>query len=98
MIRLLKIELGKLRGYRSFWFLTAVYILMLAGLVFGIPEFIDYLISKTGENTKLRIFKAVVFNFPDIWQNIGFIASSRFFIKNVLALIVILVITNEYMY
>jgi len=98
MLKLLRIEYIKLRTYRAFWLITGAYILALAFLVFGIPELIDYLIEKVGPDMRLRMFKAIVFNFPDIWQNIGFVASARFFIKNILAIIIIILVTNEYSY
>ncbi len=71
------------------------YTLLLAIMVFGIPGLIDYVAEKTGDS-KIRIFKAIVFNFPDIWQNIAYVASLRIFIKMILGLIVIVLITNEF--
>jgi ABC-type transport system involved in multi-copper enzyme maturation permease subunit len=65
-------------------------------MIFGIPGLIDYIAEKSGEPTRFRIFKAIVFNFPDIWQNIAFVASWRYFIKVILGLIVIIIITSEY--
>lgn len=96
MIRHLQIELLKVISYRAFWFMTIFYALLLAFLIFGIPGLIDYIAEKSGEPTKFRIFKAIVFNFPDIWQNIAFVASMRYFIKIVLGIIIIILITTEY--
>ncbi|MBM3437253.1 MAG: hypothetical protein FJY07_13685 [Bacteroidetes bacterium] len=96
MIRLLKIELQKYLSYRAFWMMMIFYSLLLAIMIFGIPGLIDYIAEKSGEPTKFRIFKAIVFNFPDIWQNIAFVASARFFIKIVLGIIIIILVTNEY--
>ncbi|MCD4665393.1 MAG: hypothetical protein K8R68_08980 [Bacteroidales bacterium] len=95
MIRLLKIELRKLVSYRAFWFMIIFYLLLLAFMIFGIPGLIDYIALKTGE-TKFRLFKAIVFNFPDIWQNIAYVAGARYFIKIVLGIIVIIIITSEF--
>jgi ABC-2 type transport system permease protein len=96
MIRLLKIELQKHLSYRAFWLMILFYALLLATMIFGIPGLIDYIAEKSGEPSKFRIFKAIVFNFPDIWQNIAFVASSRFFIKIILGIIIIIVVTNEF--
>ena len=96
MIRHLKIELLKVLSYRAFWFMILFYALLLAFLIFGIPGLIDYIAEKSGEPTKFRIFKAIVFNFPDIWQNIAFVSSMRYFIKIILGIIVIILITTEY--
>jgi hypothetical protein len=96
MIRLLKIELQKHLGYRAFWLMIGFYGILLAIMIFGIPGLIDYIAEKSGEPSKFRIFKAIVFNFPDIWQNITYVASARFFIKIVLGIIVIIIVTNEF--
>jgi len=96
MIRLLKIELRKHLSYRAFWLMILFYAALLAVMIFGIPGLIDYIAEKSGEPSRFRIFKAIVFNFPDIWQNITFVASTRFFIKIILGIIVIIVVTNEY--
>ena len=96
MIRLLKIELHKYLSYKAFWLMIIFYALLLAFMIFGIPGLIDYVAEKSGEPTKFRIFKAIVFNFPDIWQNITYVASNRYFIKIILGIIVIIIITNEF--
>jgi ABC-2 type transport system permease protein len=96
MIRLLKIELEKYLSYKAFWLMLLFYALLLAIMIFGIPGLIDYIAEKSGEPSKFRIFKAIVFNFPDIWQNIAFVASARFFIKIVLGIIIIILVTNEF--
>lgn len=96
MIRLLKIELLKVLSYKAFWLMIAFYGILLAVMIFGIPGLIDYIAEKSGDPTQFRIFKAIVFNFPDIWQNITFVASMRFFIKIILGLVVIILITTEF--
>lgn len=96
MIRLLRIELTKFLSYKAFWLMILFYALLLAFMIFGIPGLIDYIAEKSGDPTKFRIFKAIVFNFPDIWQNIAFVAGARYFIKIILGIIVIIIITNEF--
>jgi hypothetical protein len=96
MIRLLKIELKKVLSYKAFWFMISFYSALLAIMIFGIPGLIDYVAEKSGEPTRFRIFKAIVFNFPDIWQNIAFVASLRYFIKIILGIIVIILVTSEF--
>lgn len=98
MKRLIKIEFRKLYRHRAYWFMTVAYTVILAIMIFGIPELIDYIAEKTGERTTTRIFKAVVFNFPDVWQNIAFVAGMRYFIKIILGIIIIILITNEFNY
>lgn len=96
MIRLLKIELRKLISYKAFWVMLIFYTAILAIMIFGIPGLIDWIAEKSGETTKIRIFKSIVFNFPDVWQNITFVASMRIFIKVILGLIIIIIITSEF--
>jgi ABC-type transport system involved in multi-copper enzyme maturation permease subunit len=96
MIRLLKIELQKVLSYKAFWLMLSFYGIILALMIFGIPGLIDWVAEKSGEPTRFRIFKAIVFNFPDIWQNISFVASMRYFIKIILGLIIIVLITTEF--
>lgn len=96
MIRLLKIEFLKVKSYKAFWLMVGVYGIILAFMIFGIPGLIDWVAEKSGDPTQFRIFKALAFNFPDIWQNISFVASLRLFIKVILGLIVIMMVTSEF--
>lgn len=98
MIRLLTIEYRKIHRHKAFWLMIGIYSALLAIMIFGIPELIDWVASKTDQPAQFRIFKAVVFNFPDIWQNVTFVASLRLFIKVILGIIVIILITNEFNY
>ena len=97
MIRLLKIEYRKLRRHKGFWVMILFYLALLVFMIFGIPGLLDYLADKMNE-PKIRIFKALVFNFPDIWQNIAYVSGLRVFIKVILGIIVIILITNEFNY
>ena len=81
MLKLLIGELQKVLSYKAFWLMLLFYAVLLAIMIFGIPGLIDYIAEKSGEPSRFRIFKAIVFNFPDIWQNITYVASARFFIN-----------------
>lgn len=96
MIRLLQIELLKVKSYKAFWLMTGFYGIILAFMIFGIPGLIDWVAEKSGDPTQFRIFKALAFNFPDIWQNISYVASLRLFIKVILGLIIIMLVTTEF--
>jgi ABC-type transport system involved in multi-copper enzyme maturation permease subunit len=96
MIRLLKIEFKKLVAYKAFWVMLIIYLVLQAVMIFSIPGLIDWAAEKSGNRTYFRLFKALVFNFPDIWQNIAYVASGRIFIKVILGIIAIILITNEY--
>lgn len=96
MLRLLKIEYLKLKSYKAFWLMFGFYVILLLVAAFAIPELIDYIGREAGEAVKSRIFSAVIFNFPDVWQNVAFVASIRFLVKMILGFIVIIIITNEF--
>lgn len=98
MIRLLRIELQKITTYRAFWLMVGVYSIILAFLIFGIPAIIDYLGSKSSDPMMFRLFKAVVFHFPDVWQNTAYVASARYFVKIILGIIIIILVTNEFQF
>lgn len=96
MIRLLKIEWEKLRNYRAFWVMVILYLFVLFSMIFAVPALLDYIAEHAKESLALKAFKAIVFNFPDIWQNISFIAGMRGFIKIFLAILVVIFISNEF--
>jgi len=98
VIRLLKIEWEKLKTYRAFWVMTGLYLFILFSIIFGLPATLDYIASQTDENEAVKAFKSIAFNFPDIWQNIAYVASMRGFIKIILAIIVVIFISNEFTY
>ena len=95
MTRIIKIELAKIIPYKVFWVMVGLYVLAVAFIFFGFPALIDYFTSQSASN-ELKLLKNFIYNFPDIWQNLGWIASLRFFVKIFLGLIVIITITNEY--
>lgn len=98
MLRLLKIEWLKLRGYKAFWIMVGLYLFILFSIIFGLPEFLDYVAAKSNETAVIKAFKTIAFNFTDIWQNIGYVAGMRWFIKIFLALLVLVFISNEFSY
>jgi len=89
MIRLLKIELRKIIYNRTFWILTALYIVLYILVILGLQSFIGN-INVNGT----KLFKNLpVYRFPDIWHNITYIGS---FFKLIPAFLVVIFITNEY--
>lgn len=98
MIRLLQIEWEKLKTYRAFWVMIGLYMFILLSIIFGLPAVLDYIAAQSDDNAIVKAFKSIVFNFPDIWQNIAYVASMRGFIKIILAIIVVIFISNEFSY
>lgn len=98
MKTLIYLEWLKIKSYKAFWLIFGLYLVSMAALIFGLPGFIDWLSGQVpvAEKTILLAFKKMVFNFPDIWQNISFVASARFFIKVILGFIMVILVTNEF--
>lgn len=97
MIRLLNIELRKILPYRMFWIMGGIYFLSMLFIFYGFPSLIDYF-SLRSEAPEVKLLKNFLYNYPDIWQNLSWIASLRFFIKVFLGMIMVVLITNEYAY
>lgn len=96
MMVLLKIEWLKLKSYRAFWIMVGLYLFILFSTIIGLPAILDFLADKANDNVFIKAFKIVAFNFADIWQNIAYVAGWRWSIKVLLALLVLIVISNEF--
>ena len=96
MIRLLKIEFLKLFYSKTFLVILGLY----TGLVWPVALMLDKITKSfsfgdgsTPSSTNLESLGFSVFNFPDIWMNLAYLLS---FFKILLAVIVVIHITNEY--
>jgi ABC-type transport system involved in multi-copper enzyme maturation permease subunit len=97
MIKLLQIELRKILPYKMFWVMSGIYLLALLFFSWGLPSLIDYFTMKS-DVPEIKLLMKFLYNFPDIWQNLSWAASIRFFIKIFLGIIMIILVTNEYSY
>jgi ABC-2 type transport system permease protein len=95
MIRLFLIEWIKLRKYRAFQLLTALYFLVVAVVCSSGMIFLEYIKSKGAEFKGISPTILPIYEFPDIWANLTFVAA---WMKIFLAFIVIISITNEVSY
>ncbi len=95
MIRLLKIEIKKLINNNTFWILLGLYAIILALTFWSIQTFINDIVKETGKSVPIPVTKISLYTFPDIWHNLTFIAG---YLKLILAIVVIIFITNEYSY
>ncbi|MFH1296515.1 MAG: ABC transporter permease subunit [Bacteroidota bacterium] len=94
-MKLLTIELKKILTYKTFWVIIGLYFLFL-GLGIVMAEFIvNAMVDDVNKRLPIPLPHAVLFNFPDIWQNLTFFASIRF-VLIFPAIIVIILITNEF--
>ena len=88
MLHLLKLEWLKVKNYRTFWIFMALYVVGLFGINYIAYQFQLELEKKA----PLRIFP---YDFPKIWQTIGWVSSWLLYFPG---MIMILVITNEFTY
>lgn len=96
MLHLLKIDLKKLTSYRTFWVVCGLYFLTLGfGAASGM-EFLKWLVSTFEDfGQKLNIARIPLYHFPDVWMNLIWFSG---LLKIVLAIMVVISITNEYTY
>lgn len=93
MIRLFLIEWIKLRKYRAFQTLMALYLFILTLICSSGMLFLATLDEEAANNYRPNI--SHFYSFPSVWQNLAYIASK---LKIILALIAVLTITNEISY
>lgn len=95
MRRLLKLEYLKLRHSRSFWVLLAIYVWCLIVVSFSGRAFLQYLANQGVKYNSLDPTMLPIYDFADIWQNLGYMAS--FFILFP-AFLLLISIANEMSY
>jgi ABC-2 type transport system permease protein len=93
---LLKIDLKKLTGYRTFWVVCGLYFLTLGFSTATGMEFLKWL-ARTFEDfgSELNINRIPLYHFPDVWLNLIWFSG---LFKVVLAIMTVISITNEYTY
>ncbi len=95
MLRLLKIELAKNKSYRTFWILIGIYFVFLLATTLSGMEALKWLDAKGAEFGNFDIMKIPLYHFPDIWQNLAFIAQ---YFRFLIGIFIIISITNEFSY
>jgi ABC-2 type transport system permease protein len=95
-LHLLKIDLKKLTNYRTFWIVGGLYFVTLGfGAASGM-EFLKLLADLIeGFGQQININRIPLYHFPDIWLNLIWHCG---LLKIVLAIMVVISITNEYTY
>lgn len=96
MLHLLKIDLKKLTSYRTFWVVCGLYFVTLGVATASGMEFLK-LLARTfeGFGQELNIDRIPLYHFPDVWLNLIFFSGC---FKIVLAIMVVISVTNEYSY
>lgn len=96
MLHLLKIDLKKLTSYRTFWVVCGLYFITLAFTTASGMEFLKWLASFIqGFGQQINIKRIPLYHFPDVWQNLVYVSG---LFKVVLAIMVVISITNEFTY
>lgn len=96
MNNLLKTEWLKIRKYWAFWWVIGITALSYPGINYILLNRYEYLIQKPGNAGKLaKVLIGNPFTFPEAWHTIAYFSSWFVFIP---ALVVIMLITNEYSY
>ncbi len=95
MLRLLKIELAKNKSYRTFWILTGIYFTFLLATTLSGMEALKWLAEIGAEIGQFDVMKVPLYHFPDIWQNLTFVAQ---YFRFLIGIFIIISITNEFSY
>ncbi|MES2732673.1 MAG: ABC transporter permease [Bacteroidota bacterium] len=95
MRRLIEIEWLKNRHYRTFWVVIGVYFLVLGFVCSNGKQVLAFLERKGIKYEQFKPTMLPIYDFPDVWQNITYMAS---FFKIFLAFGIIISITNENSY
>ncbi|HEY8512827.1 MAG TPA: hypothetical protein VIL31_12795 [Cyclobacteriaceae bacterium] len=96
LLHLLRIDLKKMTGYRTFWVVCGLYFLTLGVTSASGMEFLKWL-ARTFEDfgSKLNINRVPLYHFPDVWLNLIWCSG---LLKIVLGVMVVISVTNEYSY
>lgn len=92
MLRLLSIEWLKLKHYRTFWVLGAMYLVSVIG-----ANYVGFYIEQRVKEKEKMIsaIAGTAFGYPDLWQSVSYISSFLIFIP---ALLIITFVANEFTY
>ncbi len=92
MTKLLKIEWLKIKGYRTFWVLTSLFLISIVGI-----NYFTYYIKQqtTQNNVQVNKIMGTPFSFPNVWHTVSYLSGFLLFIPG---LMIITSITNEYSY
>lgn len=88
------LEFRKMYRYRTFWILIALFLFSIYGITAGIDKF-SLNMAGSPEGQAMMASEFNIYKFPDIWQNFTYLIG---WVKVILALIIIISITNDYNY
>lgn len=94
-MKLIKIELRKLLHNRVMWMTIGGYIIAMILILIGVRYAIISANRSTSETANIQFLPSEIFKFPLVWHNLTFIGR---FIKVLLAVIMVTIVTNEFTY
>ncbi len=95
MNRLLTIEFRKNFSYPAFWIILGLHYFFLISLLLNIDNISGSFNFSSSEYQNIDISLVPVFKFPDIWQNISYLAG---FFKILLGIYMVIAVTDEFQY
>lgn len=93
MMKMIRVEWLKLKYYRPFWILLAMYSLLTMAVGFGGMAFLTWLKNEGADFKGYNPTVLPVYDFPDVWQNLTYLVS---YFKIILAFIIIMSVNNEF--
>ncbi|MDQ3017117.1 MAG: hypothetical protein M3R25_10430 [Bacteroidota bacterium] len=96
MLKTLQLEYFKFRNYRPFLVILGLYVFCFVISGLSVKAFLDWFMEKQGDDNVLKHFLKYglpVFDFVDLWQNLGWLAT---IFKWIPAFVVIISVTLEY--
>jgi ABC-2 type transport system permease protein len=95
MSRLLKREFRKNFSYPAFWIILGLHYFFMIFLIANINNISGSLNISSNEIQNMDFSLVPVFKFPDIWQNIAYLAG---FLKILLGILMVIAVTNEFQF
>lgn len=91
-MHLLRIEWLKIKGYKTFWILTTMFMVS----IIGVNYFVYYIKQGLSQGSaQANVLIGSPFDFPNVWHTVAYFSSFVLFIPG---LMIITSITNEYTY
>ena len=91
MLQLLKVEWMKVKNYRTFWILSALYMVSIFGVNYIVYQIQD---ARPKKNDMANMLIGTPpFQFPEVWESVGYVSSFLLFIPG---LLMIISFTNEF--
>lgn len=90
MLHLLKIEWLKIKGYKTFWVLSTLFLVSIVGV-----NYFAYNFDVGIKQGPAKAFIGSPFEFPNVWHTVTYFSSFLLFLPG---LMIITSITNEYTY